>query len=89
LTRLSAIGAGGLTCVGQQREAEKVTAAGDFLSTPYRYMHKLSANFYTAVAAVFAHVKTSPEMCWQTVETKKYLLASGLRTLKPPPEDGR
>ncbi len=33
-------------------------------------MHKLSAKFYTAVAAVFAHVKTSPEMCWQTVETK-------------------
>jgi len=62
LTRLSAIGAGDLTCVGQQREAEQVTAAEDFLSTPYRYLHKLSAKFYTAVAAVSVHVKTSPEI---------------------------
>ncbi len=36
-------------------------------------MHKLSAKFYTAVAAVIAHVKTLPEIAGETVATKSAL----------------
>jgi hypothetical protein len=45
--------------------------------------------FCTAVAAVVAHVKTLPEIAGETVDTaKKRPLVSGLRRLRPPPEDG-
>ena len=58
------------------------------MSTPYRYIHKLSAKFYTPVVAVIAHVKTLPDIAGETVYTaKKCPLASGSRRLRPPPED--
>jgi len=42
-------------------------------STPYGCIHQLSAKFYTAVAAVSVHVKTSPEIARETMETKSAL----------------
>jgi hypothetical protein len=62
---------------------------GGRCSTPYGCMHKLSAMFCIAVAAVIAHVKTLPEIAGETVDTaKKRPLASGSRRLRPPSEDG-